>query len=223
MMFRGTIHLLLYRLVYHELLIPAEEVQSPASLARLPGHATTCSTSASRASSTWPAGCSTCSASSSPRRTTTTCWRRASPTTGGGSTSTGKTSWSGSCSTRWSSGSSAGRSPRPWRRRRLAVFVPTWALHAYQSFWLRGTWGFSAPDALFWGILGVLVLVNVQLDARRPRGRSPKVGPRSLPGGSRSAASRRPARSRRSPCSGRSGRARASGRGWPCWRGMGTS
>ena len=50
------------------------------------------------------------------------------------------------------------------------VFVVTWLLHAYQSFWLRGIWGFSAPDALFWGILGVLVLINVQLDARRVRG-----------------------------------------------------
>ena len=48
----------------------------------------------------------------------------------------------------------------------VAVFVTTWALHAYQSFWVRGTWGFSVPDATFWGILGVLVLVNVQLDAR---------------------------------------------------------
>ena len=49
----------------------------------------------------------------------------------------------------------------------MAVFLATWLLHAYQSYWLRGSWGFSVPDALFWGILGVLVLVNVQLDARR--------------------------------------------------------
>ena len=47
------------------------------------------------------------------------------------------------------------------------VFVATWFLHAYQSFWLRGVWSFGVPDALFWGILGVLVLINVQLDARR--------------------------------------------------------
>jgi D-alanyl-lipoteichoic acid acyltransferase DltB (MBOAT superfamily) len=47
------------------------------------------------------------------------------------------------------------------------VFVVTWLLHAYQSFWLRGTWGFSGPDALFWGILGLLVLLNVQFDAMR--------------------------------------------------------
>ncbi len=50
--------------------------------------------------------------------------------------------------------------------------MTTWALHAYQSFWLRGSWGFSGPDALFWGILGALVLVNVQLDARRSRART---------------------------------------------------
>ncbi|MGZ3387943.1 MAG: hypothetical protein ACXVB5_23990, partial [Isosphaeraceae bacterium] len=53
----------------------------------------------------------------------------------------------------------------------VTVFLATWALHAYQSFWLRGTWGLTAPDALFWGVLGVLVLVNVQLDARRSRNR----------------------------------------------------
>ena len=47
------------------------------------------------------------------------------------------------------------------------VFVATWLLHAYQLYWLLGSWGFTVPDALFWGILGVLVLVNVQLDARR--------------------------------------------------------
>ncbi len=47
------------------------------------------------------------------------------------------------------------------------VFLATWLLHAYQSFWLRGGWGFTRPDALFWGILGGLVAINVQLDARR--------------------------------------------------------
>jgi alginate O-acetyltransferase complex protein AlgI len=51
----------------------------------------------------------------------------------------------------------------------VTVFVATWVLHAYQWYWLRGSWGFSVPDALFWGILGALVLVNVQLDARRRR------------------------------------------------------
>jgi D-alanyl-lipoteichoic acid acyltransferase DltB (MBOAT superfamily) len=56
----------------------------------------------------------------------------------------------------------------------VAVFVATWLLHGYQSFWLRGHWTISIPDALFWGILGVLVLVNVQLEAR---GRGMKRAP----------------------------------------------
>jgi D-alanyl-lipoteichoic acid acyltransferase DltB (MBOAT superfamily) len=51
----------------------------------------------------------------------------------------------------------------------ITVFLATWLLHAYQSYWLRGTWGFTLQDALFWGILGALVLVNVQLDLRRVR------------------------------------------------------
>ncbi len=51
-----------------------------------------------------------------------------------------------------------------------SVFLATWLLHAYQSFWLRGAWGFSGPDTLFWGILGGLVLVNVQIDARSSGG-----------------------------------------------------
>jgi alginate O-acetyltransferase complex protein AlgI len=49
----------------------------------------------------------------------------------------------------------------------VVVFLATWILHAYQWYWLRGSWDFTVPDALFWGILGGLVLVNVQLDARR--------------------------------------------------------
>jgi alginate O-acetyltransferase complex protein AlgI len=51
----------------------------------------------------------------------------------------------------------------------VVVFVATWALHGYQSFWILGGWRFSAQDSFFWGILGLLVLVNVQIDARAPR------------------------------------------------------
>jgi len=57
-----------------------------------------------------------------------------------------------------------------------AVFLATWLSHAYQSFWLRGAWGFTVPDAVFWGVLGGLVMVNVQLDARK------KPAPRLKPG-----------------------------------------
>jgi alginate O-acetyltransferase complex protein AlgI len=62
----------------------------------------------------------------------------------------------------------------------VAVFVTTWLLHAYQSYWLRGAWGFSAPDALFWGLLGVLVLINVQLEARAQRVRVLRPSPLAL-------------------------------------------
>jgi hypothetical protein len=58
----------------------------------------------------------------------------------------------------------------------VAVFVATWALHAYQSFWLKDDWHLSVPDALFWSILGCLVLVNVQSDARRKRVRAAAAG-----------------------------------------------
>ena len=198
MMFRGTVHLLGYRLVYHELLIPPGQRAQPGQIAAATSSATTCSISRSRASFTWPAACSTCSASSSRRPIIITCWRRASPTTGGGSTSTGKTSWCGSSSIRSCSGSSDGRSPRRWRSATVTVFLATWLLHAYQSYWLRGSWGFTVPDALFWGILGVLVLVNVQLDARR----RPASGRRAAGAG------------RRDPVDGRiGGRTRREGRG----------
>jgi hypothetical protein len=103
MMLRGTVHLLLYRLVYHELLVPADAVAARRAWPPT-SSATTCSTCASPASSTWPAACSTCSGSSCRRPIATTCWRPGSPTSGGGSTSTGRTSWSGSSSTPWRSG-----------------------------------------------------------------------------------------------------------------------
>ncbi|MFO0960597.1 MAG: hypothetical protein U0800_24705, partial [Isosphaeraceae bacterium] len=62
----------------------------------------------------------------------------------------------------------------------VAVFVATWFLHAYQVFWRQGVWAFSVTDGLFWGILGLLVVVNVQLDARnQSRARLNRPGPSS--------------------------------------------
>jgi D-alanyl-lipoteichoic acid acyltransferase DltB (MBOAT superfamily) len=40
----------------------------------------------------------------------------------------------------------------------VAVFAGTWVLHSYQWFWLRGTFPIAAPDGLFWGFLGVMVI-----------------------------------------------------------------
>jgi hypothetical protein len=42
----------------------------------------------------------------------------------------------------------------------ICVFVLTWALHAYQAFWIRGFFRFSWNDTLFWAILCGLVVVN---------------------------------------------------------------
>jgi hypothetical protein len=39
------------------------------------------------------------------------------------------------------------------------AFVVTWALHVYQTFWLRGVLSLRWQDALFWGALGVLVTI----------------------------------------------------------------
>ena len=57
----------------------------------------------------------------------------------------------------------------------IAVFVVTWALHAYQSFWLAGQWGIHDTDTIFWALLGALFLLNMLWDNRsgRPRIVSP--------------------------------------------------
>ena len=52
------------------------------------------------------------------------------------------------------------------------VFFLTWFFHAYQWFWLRGTFLLTAPDMLFWSILACLVIVNTLYEARRGRKRT---------------------------------------------------
>jgi hypothetical protein len=53
----------------------------------------------------------------------------------------------------------------------LAVFFLTWLLHAVQWFWLRGSFLWTASDVLFWSILAVLVVFNSiwELTHDRPR------------------------------------------------------
>lgn len=53
----------------------------------------------------------------------------------------------------------------------LLAFLATWLLHNYQWFWLRGTWIFTWNDFLFWMILAVLVAGNAVLEMRRGRTR----------------------------------------------------
>jgi D-alanyl-lipoteichoic acid acyltransferase DltB (MBOAT superfamily) len=59
----------------------------------------------------------------------------------------------------------------------LVVFFATWSLHMYQWFWLRGTLLLEWNDALFWGILGVFVVINSLYEAKHGRDRS--LGKRS--------------------------------------------
>ena len=54
----------------------------------------------------------------------------------------------------------------------LIVFAGTWILHSYQWFWLQGTFPLTAPDALFWGILGIMVVANSLHEANRGRRRT---------------------------------------------------
>jgi hypothetical protein len=54
----------------------------------------------------------------------------------------------------------------------LWVFVLTWALHLYQTWWLTGSASITLPDVLFWSILGVLVLVNSVWEMKRGRRRT---------------------------------------------------
>ena len=58
------------------------------------------------------------------------------------------------------------------------VIFLTWLLHAYQWFWLRGKFLISAPDIVFWILLGSLVVANVIREARRGRKRT--LGGRQL-------------------------------------------
>ena len=57
------------------------------------------------------------------------------------------------------------------------TFFLTWFFHAYQWFWLRGSFLLTTPDLLFWFVLAVLVVVNTLMEAKRGRTRS--LGQRS--------------------------------------------
>ena len=51
----------------------------------------------------------------------------------------------------------------------VVVFFGTWILHAYQWFWLRGTFPITVVDSLFWAILGVLVVINSIYQVKHPK------------------------------------------------------
>jgi hypothetical protein len=63
----------------------------------------------------------------------------------------------------------------------LAVFFLTWLLHAVQWFWLRGTFLLTATDALFWAILAGLVVANSLWEQKHGRQRAIALGTISWP------------------------------------------
>ena len=52
------------------------------------------------------------------------------------------------------------------------VFVVTWALHSYQWFWLRGSFPVTLPDILFWGLIGLFVIISSLREAKAGRTRT---------------------------------------------------
>ncbi len=60
------------------------------------------------------------------------------------------------------------------------VFFSTWLLHAYQWFWIRGTFLLTLVDGLFWAIFGVLVIINSLYQAQY--GKRSLARKRSRPG-----------------------------------------
>ena len=57
----------------------------------------------------------------------------------------------------------------------MLVVLATYILHAYQFFWLKGQMRLSVNDALFWLILGSVMLVNVWIEFKN-RNRPPRSG-----------------------------------------------
>jgi len=171
MMFRGTVHLLCYRLVYHEFLISAAKVHDPVSLA---GYIVCNYLLYLQVSGQFHIACGMLHLFGFQLPETHRHYLLA----------TGFTDYWRRINIYWKDFMvrlvfnpvvfRLKRWPQPLAlaAATLLVFVTTWLLHAYQSFWLRASWGFTLPDALFWGILGALVLVNVQFDASRGRTRA---------------------------------------------------
>ena len=175
MMLRGTVHLLFYRLVYHEMLIPAGRVHDLASLC---GYMVCNYLLYLQVSGQFHIACGMLQLFGFQLPETHHHYLLA----------TGFTDYWRRINIYWKDFMvRVFFNPVVFRLKRwpqplalaiatISVFLATWILHAYQSYWLRGSWGFSVPDALFWGILGGLVMVNVQLDARRSRAKGRAAG-----------------------------------------------
>ena len=61
----------------------------------------------------------------------------------------------------------------------IAAFAATWFLHSYQTFWIVGRFPLVGQDIVFWGGLGCLVLANVLYESKAKRRRRLKGDVRS--------------------------------------------
>jgi hypothetical protein len=57
----------------------------------------------------------------------------------------------------------------------MIAFIATWALHAYQWFWIRGSALVTLPDVIFWIILGILVTLSVWYESLAKKQVVPKT------------------------------------------------
>src|SRR5262249_43440240 len=62
----------------------------------------------------------------------------------------------------------------------VVAFFATWVLHAYQTFWIKGTWAFSWQDTVFWWVLAGLVVVNTLSEVNGGRQRSLRKTQRTM-------------------------------------------
>ena len=53
----------------------------------------------------------------------------------------------------------------------VTAFAATWLLHSYQAFWIVGRFPLLLQDVVFWGLLGALVLASVLYESKVKRRR----------------------------------------------------
>ncbi|HCH63818.1 MAG: hypothetical protein CL927_14570 [Deltaproteobacteria bacterium] len=61
--------------------------------------------------------------------------------------------------------------PKPMILAIALTFIATWFLHSYQWFWLRGDFPLTIQDAVFWTVIGTFVAIDSVRETKRPRRR----------------------------------------------------
>lgn len=61
--------------------------------------------------------------------------------------------------------------PQPMLLAVALTFIATWLLHSYQWFWLRGDFPLTIQDVVFWAFIGTFVAIDSVMESKRPRRR----------------------------------------------------